>query len=90
MLASAQRGLGLGVVEDVGNHLPVDRRFTDSAAHFVKHTFVSLRRRVRPVREATESFIGLSFWTPFLLGALVGSILVVVLTSVVLVIAVHT
>jgi hypothetical protein len=42
------------------------------------------------VREATESFIGLSFWTPFLLGVLVGSILVVVLTSLILVIAAQT
>ena len=42
------------------------------------------------MREAIESFIGLSFWTPFLLGVLVGSIFVVVLTNVLLVLAAHT
>ena len=42
------------------------------------------------MREATESFIEVSFWTPFLLGVLVGSIFVVVLTSVILVMAAHT
>jgi hypothetical protein len=42
------------------------------------------------MRDMTESFIGLSFWTPFLLGVLVGSITVVVLTSVFVAIANHT
>jgi hypothetical protein len=42
------------------------------------------------MREATQSFVGLSFWTPFLLGVLVGSIFVVAFTSVILVVAAHT